>query len=88
MEENPKPNNTFFDRIQKLFSTDVILHSTGEGQLKIVDVNKIQQHGELATNSLYDKYNKVYTTSGRNAYSNINSLPTSRIQLYTDYEGQ
>jgi len=84
--QNPQINSTFFSKIQKLFSTDVILHNTGQNQLKVVDVNKIQANGELATNSLYDKYNKVYTTSGRNAYANINSLPTSRIQLYTDYE--
>jgi len=79
-------NRDFFSKVKKLFSTDVVLHNTGGNQLKVVDVNKIQQHGELVTNSLYDRYNKIYTTSGRNAYSTVNQLPTSRVQLYTDYE--
>lgn len=82
-------NNTFFSKIQKLFSTDVIVHNAGGNQLKIVDINKIQQQGELVTNSIYgqyDSYNKIYTTTGRNAYSHLNQVPTSRVQLYTDYE--
>jgi len=86
MEETPKQNTSFFDKIQKLFSTDVILHNTGEGQLKVVDINKVQANGEVMTNSVFDRFNKVYTTSGRNQYNTLNSLPTSRIQLYTDYE--
>jgi len=86
MEETPKQNTGFFDKIQKLFSTDVILNAQSGGQLKVVDINKIQSSGEVITNSVFDRFNKVYTTSGRNQYNTLNSLPTSRIQLYTDYE--
>lgn len=84
--EEQKQNIGFFDKIQKLFSTDVILHNVGGNQLKVIDTSRIQQLGTLETNSLYDKYNKVYTTSGRNSYNNVNQFPTSRISLYTDYE--
>ena len=87
MEENPKQENSnFFSKVQKLFSTDVVIHNVGGNQLKVIDTARIQQLGALQTNSLYDKYNKIYTTSGRNSYNTVNQYPTSRIQLYTDYE--
>jgi len=87
MEENPiKQNTNFFDKIQKLFSSDVVIHNVGGNQLKVVDTSKIQSNGALETNSLFDRYNRIYTTSGRNAYNTMNQLPTSRIMLYTDYE--
>lgn len=86
MEEQQIQKLGFFDKIQNLFSTDVVIHNVGGNQLKVMDTARIQQLGALQTNSVYDRYNKIYTTSGRNAYSNLNQLPTSRIQLYTDYE--
>jgi len=86
MEETPKQNKTFFQKIEKLFSTDIVLHNTGGNQLKVVDINDVQKQGELVTNSQHDRYNKIYTTSGRNQYNSINQVPTTRVQLYTDYE--
>ena len=86
MEENQQKEPGFFKKVQKLFSSEVIIHNVGGNQLKVVDTAHIQQLGALETNSLYDKYNKVYTTSGRNNYNTTNQFPTTRIQLYTDYE--
>lgn len=79
-------NNTFFSQVKQLFSTDVVIRNVGGNQLKVMDTSRIQNLGSLQTNSLYDKFNKIYTTTGRNTYNNINQFPTSRIQLYTDYE--
>ena len=76
----------FLDRVQKLFSTDVVIHNIGGNQLKVMDTSRIQQLGALENNSLYDKYNKIYTTSGRNSYNTVNQIPSTRVQLYTDYE--
>ncbi len=84
--EEQKPQRTFFDNIKKLFSTDVVLHNIGGNQLKVIDSSRIQQLGTLETNSLFDKFNKVYTTAGSNSYNTVGQFPTSRIQLYTDYE--
>lgn len=84
--EEQKQQGSFFDKIQKLFSSDVVIHNVGGNQLKVVDTSKIQSNGALETNSLFDRYNRIYTTSGRNAYNTMNQLPTSRIMLYTDYE--
>lgn len=84
--DNKTQENNFFQKISRLFSSEVVIHNVGGNQLKVVDTAHIQQLGALETNSLYDKYNKVYTTSGRNSYNTVNQIPTTRIQLYTDYE--
>jgi len=81
-------DTSFFGRLQRLFSTDVIIRNVGGNQLKVMDTDRIQQLGTIQTNSLYDRYNKVYTTTGglNFNYNNDLSYPTTRIQLYTDYE--
>ena len=86
MEDNQPRESNFFSNIKKLFSTDVIIHNAGGNQLKVMDTSRIQQLGTMDTNSLFDRFNRIYTTSGRNSYGTINQFPTSRIQLYTDYE--
>ena len=43
-----------FSRLKRLFSTDVIIRNAGGNQLKVFDVNKAQQTGDLDTNSLID----------------------------------
>jgi hypothetical protein len=52
-----------FPRLKRLFSTDVIIRNQGGNQLKVMDVNKIQQSGDLETNSLVDRFNRIYTNS-------------------------
>lgn len=56
--------------------------------LKVVDTDKIQTSGVIQTNSLIDRFNKVYTTS--TAYGvNLNlaqNYQSSRIQIYADYD--
>ena len=57
-------DTSFFGRLQRLFSTDVIIRNVGGNQLKVMDTDRIQQLGTIQTNSLFDRYNKVYTTTG------------------------
>ena len=81
-------DTTFFGRIKRLFSTDVIIRNVGGNQLKVADTSRIQKLGTIQTNSLFDRYNKIYTTSGTSNYNvnkDVNYIST-RIQLYTDYE--
>jgi hypothetical protein len=81
-------DTSFFGRLKRLFSTDVIIRNVGGNQLKVADTERIQQLGTLQTNSLFDRYNKIYTTSGganQNLNRDINYM-SSRIQLFTDYE--
>lgn len=81
-------DTSLFGRLKRLFSTDVIIRNIGGDQLKVIDTDRIQQLGTLQTNSLFDRYNKVYTTTGglNSNYNNNTGYPTQRIQLYTDYE--
>jgi hypothetical protein len=77
-----------FSRLQRLFSTDVIIRNTGGGQLKVLDINTIQQSGEFQTNSLIDRYNRIYTNSSTSLYGYQNSFnyQTLRPQLYSEYD--
>ena len=77
-----------FSRLRRLFSTDVIIRNVGGDQLKVADTNQIQMSGELETNSLFDRYNRIYTTSPTSLYgyqSNFN-YQTLRTQLYSEYD--
>jgi len=77
-----------FSRLKRLFSTDVIIRNQGGNQLKVMDINKIQQSGEYDTNSLVDRFNRIYTTSPTSLYgyqSNFN-YQTLRPQLYSEYD--
>ena len=48
-----------FGRLQRLFSTDVIIRNDGGDQLKVVDINKVQTSGEYKTNSVVDRFNRI-----------------------------
>ena len=50
-----------FTRLQRLFSTDVIIRNAGGNELKVMDVDSIQRSGDIATNSLMDRYNRLYS---------------------------
>ena len=77
-----------FSRLKRLFATDVIIRNQGGNQLKVMDVNKIQQSGEYENNSLVDRFNRLYSTSPTSLYgyqSNFN-YQTLRPQLYSEYD--
>ena len=77
-----------FPRLKRLFSTDVIIRNQGGNQLKVMDVNRIQQSGDLETNSLVDRFNRIYTNSATSLYGYQNSFnyQTLRPQLYSEYD--
>jgi hypothetical protein len=75
-----------FSRLKRLFSTDVVIRNIGGDQLRVLDTNKIQTTGEIETNSLYDRFTRLYTTNS-SPYYNLNAnYPTLRLNLYQDYE--
>jgi hypothetical protein len=77
-----------FSRLQRLFSTDVIVRNVGGDQLKVTDSSKIQATGELETNSLVDRYNRIYSTNPTSLYGqqfNMN-FQYLRPQLYSEYD--
>jgi len=81
-------NKSVFSRLKRLFSTDVIIRNVGGNQVKVIDSGKIQATGEIETNSLIDRYNRIYSTSPTSLYGaqfNIN-YQYLRPQLYSEYD--
>jgi hypothetical protein len=81
-------NTNLFSRLRRLFSTDVVIRNQGGDQLRVMDTNHIQSSGKYETNSLVDRFNRVYTTSPTSLYgyqSNFN-YQTLRPQLYSEYD--
>jgi len=81
-------NKSVFSRLKRLFSTDVIIRNVGGNQVKVIDSGKIQSTGEIETNSLVDRYNRIYSTSPTSLYGaqfNMN-YQYLRPQLYSEYD--
>ena len=81
-------DKSVFSRLKRLFSTDVIIRNVGGNQIKVIDSGKIQATGEIQTNSLVDRYNRIYSTSPTSLYGaqfNIN-YQYLRPQLYSEYD--
>jgi len=77
-----------FPRLKRLFSTDVIIRNTGGNQLNVFDINKIQQSGEIETNSLVDRFNRIYSNSSTSLLGAQQSVNYQylRPQLYSEYD--
>ena len=75
-----------FNRLTRLFSTDVIIRNVGGNQLKVIDVDKIQSFGNVKTNALIDRFTKLHRYGANMPYNPTMNYQTLRIQLYTDYE--
>jgi hypothetical protein len=81
-------DTSVFSRLQRLFATDVIIRNAGGNELKVMDVNSIQMTGEYQTNSLVDRYNRIYSSNSTSLYGaqlNIN-WKYLRTQIYSDYD--
>ena len=77
-----------FSRLRRLFSTDVVIRNVGGNQIKTVDSGHIQSSGEYETNSLIDRFNKVYSSAPTSLYGaqfNLN-YQYLRTQLYSEYD--
>jgi len=79
-------DRSLFSRLQKLFSTDVIIRNVGGKTLKVGDVNRIQAYGSLETNRLMDRFTRLYSPVASWAYNPTLNYQTLRYQLYSDYE--
>lgn len=81
-------DTSIFSRLQRLFSTDVIIRNAGGNQLKVMDVNSIQSTGEFKTNALVDRYNRIYSSNTTSLYGSQLNLNWRylRTQVYSDYD--
>ena len=80
-------DTSLFSRLRRLFSNDVIIRNVGGKQLKIMDSGRIQKFGNLATNSLYDRFTRLHKPVGSSLqYNPTLNYQSMRLQLYSDYE--
>jgi hypothetical protein len=79
-------DTSLFGRLRRLFSNDVVIRNIGGNELKVTDVNKIQTSGRYETNSLIDRFTRLYVPNSRNQYNPTLNYQTLRLQLYSDYE--
>ena len=80
-------DTSLFTRLRRLFSNDVIIRNVGGKQLKIMDTGRIQKYGNLATNSLYDRFTRMHKPVGSSLqYNPTLNYQSMRLQLYSDYE--
>jgi hypothetical protein len=79
-------DTNLFSRLQRLFSSDIIVRNIGGDQLKVADVNQIQTTGKYQTNALLDRFSRLYIYNNKNIFNPNLNYQTLRIQLYSDYE--
>ena len=53
-------DKSLFGRLRRLFSNDIVVRNVGGRELKIADVNQIQTTGRYQTNSLIDRFSRLY----------------------------
>tara|TARA_R110000796_G_scaffold210807_1_gene326994 strand:+ start:1217 stop:3133 length:1917 start_codon:yes stop_codon:yes gene_type:complete len=81
-------DKSVFTRLKRLFSTDVVIRNVGGNQVKVIDSGKIQSTGELETNSLMDRYNRIFSTNPTSLYGaqfNLN-FQYMRPYMYSEYD--
>ena len=80
-------DTSLFTRLQRLFSSDVIIRNVGGKQLKVMDTGRIQKYGNLATNSFHDRFTRLHKPQGSSLqYNPTLNYQSMRLQLYSDYE--
>ena len=81
-------DKSLFTRLQRLFSTDVIIRNQGGNELKVMDVDSIQRSGDIATNSLVDRYNRLYSPASTSLLGSQIGINWQylRTMVYSDYD--
>ena len=79
-------DTSIFGRLKRLFASDVVIRNVGGDELKVADTNQIQTTGRYQTNSLIDRFSRLYIYNNKNIFNPNLNYQTLRIQLYSDYE--
>ena len=73
-----------FSRLQRLFSTNVIVRNVGGRQLKIADTQQVQA---VSGKDLVDRFSRLYKSPhGMSGYNQSLYQKTMRMGLFRDYE--
>ena len=70
-------------RLQRLFSTNVIVRNVGGRKLKVADTSRTQA---VKRSNLVDRYQKIFTGAGLSGYSDSLLTKSMRLNLFKDYE--
>jgi len=78
-------DKTLFGRLQRLFSTNVIVRNVGGKKLKIADTDQVQKQ---VKSHLVDRYSKLHTNLDLvgTGYSTVHQIMAARLALFKDYE--
>ena len=80
-----KPDSVF-NRLRRLFSTDVIIRNVGGNQLKVIDIDKVQSSGNIESNRRIDRFSRLYTNVPGFSYHHGQLQLATRLELFRDYE--
>ena len=70
-------------RLQRLFSTNVIVRNVGGKKLRVADTSRTQAYQK---SNLIDRYQKIFTGAGLSGYSDALMTKSMRLNLFKDYE--
>jgi hypothetical protein len=78
-------NKSLFSRLQRLFSTNVIVRNVGGKKLKIADTEQVQSQ---VKSHLIDRYSKLHSGLDmvNTGYSSYAQIQAARMGLFKDYE--
>ena len=76
-------DTSLYNRLRRLFSTNVIVRNVGGKRLKVSDTSRTQS---IAKNNLVDRYQKIFTGAGLSGYSDSLLTKSMRLNLFKDYE--
>ena len=76
-------DTSLFSRLQRLFSTNVIVRNVGGKKLRVVDTDEMQA---TPKSNLIDRYTKLHKGIGLSGYSDTGLIKTMRLGLFKDYE--
>lgn len=80
-------DKSLFNRLKKLFSTNVVIRNIGGKQLKVTDTERIQSFSDLNTNFLKSRgLAGFHSTVGRYGYNELATISMQRLVLFRDYD--
>ena len=80
-------DKTLFGRLKKILGQSAVVRRVGDNKLKVIDPARAQSTGNLETNMLIDRYNRLHSTpGGKGVYDPSNGFNQLRNELFKDYE--
>jgi len=80
-------DKTLFGRLKKILGQSAVVRRVGDNKLKVIDPARAQSAGNLETNMLVDRYNRLHSTpGGSGVYDPSQGFNQLRNELFKDYE--